>query len=89
MADHDEESLVPEEAEHDDLTELLRACLVTLRLPAKAEDYQPRRLPFWSIGDAAARISRMLGALLEAFLPEIPVAVPVLRCDVRRLMRLP
>ena len=75
--EHDVEGLAPEEEEYDDLTELLRACLVALRLPAEAQDYQPRRLPFWSVGDAAARISRMIGtlpngALLEAFLPEIP-----------------
>ena len=79
-AEHDVEGLAPEE-EHDELTELLRACLVALRLPARAESYQPRRLPFWSVGDAAARIRRMLGtrpdgALLEAFLPEIPDAGP-------------
>ena len=79
-AEHDVEELAPEE-EHDKLTELLRACLVALRLPAQADGYQPRQLPFWSVGDAAARISRMLGtlpdgALLEAFLPENPDAGP-------------
>ncbi len=79
-AEHDVEGLAPEE-EYDDLTELLRACLVALRLPAQADGYQPRRLPFWSVGDAVARIRRMLGtlpdgALLEAFLPEIPDAGP-------------
>ena len=79
-AGHDGERLAPEE-EHDELTELLRACLVALRLPAQAESYQPRQLPFWSVSDAAARISRMLealpdGALLETFLPEIPAAGP-------------
>ena len=79
-AEHDVEELAPEE-EHDKLTELLRACLVALRLPAQADGYQPRRLPFWSVGDAAARIRRMLGtlpdgALLEAFLPEILSAGP-------------
>ena len=80
-AAHDVEALAPEEEEHDDLTELLRACLVALRLPAQADGYQPRQLPFWSVGDAAARIRRMLstlpnGALLEAFLPEIPEGGP-------------
>jgi len=59
-----------------DLTDLLRACLVALRLPPHAEAYQPRRLPFWSVGDAAARISRLLqerseGGKLEVFLPKI------------------
>ncbi len=59
-----------------DLTDLLRACLVALRLPPHAEAYQPRRLPFWSVGDAGARITWRLqerpeGADLGAFLPEI------------------
>ena len=80
-AEHDVGGLAPEQEEYDDLTELLCACLVALRLPAEAENYQPRRLPFWSVGDAAARISRMIGtlpdgALLEVFLPEIPSAGP-------------
>ena len=38
-----------------DITELLRACLVALRLPPDAEAYQPRRLPFWGIGDQGFR----------------------------------
>ena len=62
-----------------DLTDLLRACLVALRLPPHAEAYQPRRLPFWSVGDAAARIRRLLderpgGTELAAFLPKIAEA---------------
>ena len=59
-----------------DLADLLRACLVALRLPPHAEAYQPRRLPFWSVGDATLRIARLLGTLpegaaLRAFLPKI------------------
>ena len=62
-----------------DLTDLLRACLVALRLPRHAETYQPRRLPFWGIRDAAARITRLLAGLpdggdLGAFLPAIAEA---------------
>ena len=59
-----------------DLTDLLRACLVALRLPPYAEAFQPRRLPFWGVGDAAARITRLLrerpeGRELEVFLPKV------------------
>ena len=59
-----------------DLTDLLRACLVALRLPPDAAIYQPRRPPFWSFSDAAARITRLLdglpaGATLAAFLPAV------------------
>lgn len=59
-----------------DITDLLRACLVALRLPPHADTYQPRRLPFWSINDASNRLTRLLarwpeGAHLGAFLPEI------------------
>jgi len=62
-----------------DLTDLLRACLVALRLPPHAEAYQPRRLPFWGVGDAAAQIRRLLdgmpgGGTLGAFLPKIAEA---------------
>ena len=79
VADDAADGLVPEES--DDLTELLRACLVALRLPAHADRYQPRKLPFWSVGDATARIGRLLptlaqGATLEVFLPEIAGSGP-------------
>jgi len=62
-----------------DLTDLLRACLVALRLPPHAGAYQPRRLPFWSISDASAWITRRLrerpeGGALEVFLPKIAEA---------------
>ncbi len=59
-----------------DITDLLRACLVALHLPPHAETYQPRALPFWSISDAANRMTGLLatwpeGAELGAFLPDI------------------
>lgn len=70
-----------------DLNDLLRACLMSLRLPAGTAAYQPRRLPFWTIGEAVARIARLLddlpeGAELRAVLPEIATDVPSqeLRC---------
>jgi len=52
---------------------------VALRLPRHTETYQPRRLPFWGISDAAARISRLLAGLpdggdLGVFLPAITEA---------------
>ena len=63
-------------ADGGDLTDLLRACLVALRLPPHADTHQPRRLPFWSIGDAAARIGRLLqerreDSELGVFLPNV------------------
>ena len=59
-----------------DLTDLLRACLVALRLLSHRERYQPRQLPFWSFRDATARITRLLpglpaGTSLGRFLPEV------------------
>ena len=64
-----------------DLTDLLRACLVALRLPPHAEAFQPRQLPFWSVSDATARITRLLDGLtggteLAAFLPKVAEADP-------------
>jgi len=66
----------PEPVSGGDLTDLLRACLVALRLPRHTGTYQPRRLPFWGISDAAARITRLLAGLpdggdLGVFLPAI------------------
>ena len=61
-----------------DITALLRACLAVIRFPAEAGalDRVPGP-PFWSIADAAERMGAMLplehGAVLEAFLPELPV----------------
>jgi hypothetical protein len=69
-----------------DLTELLRACLVALRLPPDAVAYQLHPVPFWSISDAAARIALLLeglpeGARLEAFVPAIGASTGrALRC---------
>ena len=72
-----------------DLTDLLRACLVALRLPPGTAACQPRRLPLWTTGEAAARIARLLdglpdGAEMAAFLPEIAADAPsrALRCRV-------
>jgi segregation and condensation protein A len=70
-----------------DITELLRACLVALRVPDQVETYQPHRPPFWRVADAAARITRMLvepphGGELGLFLPAIDAGAPEreLRC---------
>ncbi len=74
-----------------DVTALLRACLVAVRLPAEAGAlYRVPGPPFWSVTDAAQRIRAMLpkfgeeGEALEAFLPEVPVDAPEreLRCRV-------
>ena len=74
-----------------DVTALLRACLVAIRLPAEAGAlYRVPGPPFWSLADAAERIQAMLpmlgeeGAPLEMFLPEVPVDAPEreLRCRV-------
>jgi segregation and condensation protein A len=71
-----------------DLTELLRACLVALRVPeAVAEIYRPRPPPLWRVPDALARLDQLLGELpdgspLTAFLPAIGGEDPgqALRC---------
>ncbi len=74
-----------------DITALLRACLVVIRLPAEAGAlYRVPGPPFWSVADAAERIRAMLpllgkeGAALAAFLPEVPKDAPEreLRCRV-------
>ena len=59
-----------------DITELLRACLVALRVPEQADADRPRPPPLWHVSDAIARIRQLLGALpdgspLTAFLPEV------------------
>ncbi|MGI4945937.1 MAG: segregation and condensation protein A [Janthinobacterium lividum] len=69
----DADGLAPDGS--DDLTELLRACLVALRLPSHMEAYRPRHLPFWSVSDATRRIRQMMpawpeGVTLDVFLPE-------------------
>ena len=70
-----------------DLTELLRACLVALRLPAWVEFYQPRVPAVWRVTDAIARIRQLLDDCAEGddfarFLPEIAPGVSArdLRC---------
>jgi segregation and condensation protein A len=65
-----------------DITELLRACLVALRLPEGTEPYRPLPPPVWRMGDALAHIRMLLARLpaegrpLAAFLPAINHAVP-------------
>jgi segregation and condensation protein A len=65
-----------------DITELLRACLVALKLPEGAEPYRPLPPPAWRVGDALAHMRALLGRLpeegrpLAAFLPVIHDAVP-------------
>ena len=60
-----------------DVADLLRACLVALRVPEDQEAaYRPLAAPFWTVGDAIARIERLLpvlpeGSELAAFLPEV------------------
>ena len=61
-----------------DITALLRACLVALRVPAGAGVWQPARAGLWRVADAVARIGEVLGsapggvgAELGAFLPRI------------------
>jgi segregation and condensation protein A len=59
-----------------DITELLRACLVALRVPEQADADRPRPPPLWQVSDAIARMRQLLGVLhdgspLTAFLPEV------------------
>jgi len=59
-----------------DITELLRACLIALRVPDQADAYCPRPPPLWQVSDAIARLRQLLGELpdgspLTAFLPNI------------------
>jgi segregation and condensation protein A len=60
-----------------DITELLRACLLVLRVPAQhAAAYRPLPPPLWKVIDAIARLTKLLSVLpdgspLDAFLPEI------------------
>ena len=64
-----------------DLTALLRACLVALRLPAWVEFYRPRWPEIWQVSDAIGRIRQLLNDCAEGdefarFLPEIAAGVP-------------
>ena len=63
-------------------TDLLRACLTLLQVPAEmVAVYRPRPPPFWRVSQAIARIRTMLleqpeGAALMAFLPAIEAQAP-------------
>jgi len=79
----------PAEAVAGDITALLRACLVALRVPAEADAWQPARPALWRMADAVARIGKVLdaaadgkGAELRVFLPRIGPATSEreLRC---------
>ena len=64
-----------------DIIELLRACLVALRVPEQADADRSRPLPLWQVSDAIARMRQLLGALpdgspLTAFLPKVASADP-------------
>jgi segregation and condensation protein A len=60
-----------------DLTELLRACLVALRVPEEqVAALRPRPPPLWRASDALPRLRQLLGLLpdgspLQAFLPSL------------------
>jgi segregation and condensation protein A len=59
-----------------DITELLRACLIALRVPDQADACRPRPPPLWQVSDAIARMRQLLGVLpdgspLTAFLPTV------------------
>jgi len=64
-----------------DITELLRACLIALRVPEQADAYRARSAPLWQASDAIAHIHQMLGTLpdgspLTAFLPVVEGVEP-------------
>ena len=70
-----------------DITELLRACLVALRMPEGAGAGRPRPIPLWTVTQAIARVQQQIGAMpdggaLEVFLPTIGAGAPdrALRC---------
>jgi segregation and condensation protein A len=59
-----------------DITELLRACLKLLALPARERVYQPNPPPLWRVPEALDRMRRLLpglpdGAPLARFLPPV------------------
>ncbi len=59
-----------------DITELLRACLVTLRMPEGAGSDRRLPIPLWTVTQAIARVQQQIGAMpdrgaLEVFLPRV------------------
>lgn len=59
-----------------DLPGLIRAYLAALRRAASAHTYQPAGVPYWTVQDALARLSSLLGgipnwATLERYLPDL------------------
>jgi segregation and condensation protein A len=74
-----------------DITELLRACLIALRLPEQPDAYHPKQAPLWQVNDAIARMRQLLGALPDGSpLPTVGGAEPgrTLRCRWRYPARL-
>jgi segregation and condensation protein A len=65
----------PSSARGADIADLSRACLVALLVPEHAEAYALPRPPLWRVGDAMARITRLLAegveGELERFLPHV------------------
>jgi segregation and condensation protein A len=65
-----------------DITDLLRACLKLLQVPAElAAVYTPRAAPFWGVSEAIARMESLLRERPEemrfgAFLPAVAVGLP-------------
>src|SRR5260370_35710244 len=50
-------------ADVGDVTALLRACLVALRLPDQGESWHPRPLRLWRVSDAIVREQRLPAGL--------------------------
>ena len=59
------EGAAPAPAVVGDITALLRACLVALRVPEGAGFWQPARAGLWRVADAAAHIGQRLDAALD------------------------
>ena len=82
------EGAAPAPAVVGDITALLRACLVALRVPEGTGVWQPARAGLWRVADAVAHIGQQLdatpngGVALETLLPRIGTAAPEreLRC---------
>ena len=68
-----------------DITELLRGCLVALRVPPRTPTRSPAAPRLWQVTDAIARIQRLLDLLPDAsplsdFLPAPDGEKPTARC---------